>query len=247
MVSPPRILAFLITLLLEPALTQQSFAQSSCEAIANLSLPATTISSATLVRRGPFTAAADWMGPVGPIELPEFCRVSGLIKPTTDSEIHFELWLPTATWNGKFLQVGNGGFAGVIVYRSMIGALLRGYATASTDDGHSGGSDVSWAIGHPEKVTDFAYRAVRGTAEISKTIIKFLWNHDPLFSYLSGCSGWEALIEAQRFPGDFDGIVIGAPANFWTHQFAGFVWNEQATLKDPDSSYGQKTRPGRFP
>ncbi len=212
--------------------------QQSCEKLPTQPLPKdTNITSAKLIDAGPFTADPDWAGPVGPVDLPAFCRVLGRLQPTPDSDINFELWIPTKTWNGKFLQAGNGGFAGTIVYRSMIDALLRGYATASTDDGHKGATDVSWAKGHPEKMVDFAYRAVHLTAESSKAIVRSFYEFSPVFSYFSGCSegGREALIEAQRFPDDFDGIIVGAPANAWTHQFAGFLWNEQALLSDPGS------------
>lgn len=215
-----------------------AFGQHSCEKLPAQPLPKdTTISSAQQVEAGPFTGEPDWAGPVGPVDLPAFCRILGQIKPTPESDINFELWIPTKTWNGKFLQAGNGGFAGLILHRPMIDALLRGYATASTDDGHKGATDVTWAKGHPEKMVDFAYRAVHLTAESSKAIIHSFYEFSPVFSYFSGCSegGREALIEAQRFPDDFDGIIVGAPANTWTHQFAGFVWNEQALLKEPDS------------
>jgi feruloyl esterase len=177
------------------------------------------------------------LGNKTPVDLPAFCRVAGVLKPTSDSDIKFEVWMPAAGWNGKFQDVGNGGFAGLVAYRSMAGMLKRGYATASTDDGHTGGADVSWAIGHPEKVIDFGYRAVHETARVSKSIIHAYYGKDTGQSYFNGCSdgGREALMEAQRFPDDFDGIIVGAPANSWTHQFAGFVWNEQATLSDPAS------------
>jgi len=96
--------------------------------------------------------------------MPAFCRVDGIAKPTRDSEIKFEVWVPASAWNGKFEQVGNGGFAGTIPLAAMAEPLLRGYATAGTDDGHVGGTDVSWAIGHPEKMIDFGYRAVHETS-----------------------------------------------------------------------------------
>lgn len=88
--------------------------------------------------------------------MPAFCRVAGIARPTSDSEIRFELWLPVMGWNGKYEQVGNGGFAGNIPLSSMAAPLLRGYVTAGTDDGHVNGPDQSWVIGHPEKVKDFA-------------------------------------------------------------------------------------------
>ncbi|HEY8998065.1 MAG TPA: tannase/feruloyl esterase family alpha/beta hydrolase, partial [Edaphobacter sp.] len=92
--------------------------------------------------------------------LPAFCRVALTLKPTSDSEIHAEVWLPMEEWNGKFMAVGSGGWGGSINHGSMAEALRRGYATAATDDGHKGES-ASFVVGHPEKFVDFAYRAER--------------------------------------------------------------------------------------
>jgi feruloyl esterase len=102
----------------------------------------------------------------------------------------------------------------------MAEPLLRGYAAAGTDDGHVGsGIDGLWAIGHPEKVIDFGYRAVHETFVQAKAILREFYGKDPAQSYFVGCSdgGREALMEAQRFPADFHGIIAGAPANSWTH------------------------------
>jgi feruloyl esterase len=169
--------------------------------------------------------------------MPAFCRVAGVAKPTSDSEIKFEVWLPASGWNSKFEQVGNGGFAGTIPLAAMAEPLLRGYATAGTDDGHVGGTDASWAIGHPEKVIDFGYRAVHETSVQAKAIIHEFYGKNLAQSYFVGCSdgGREALMEAQRFPADFHGIVAGAPANFWTHLMFKGVWDERALLDDPAS------------
>jgi len=212
-------------------------AQRSCEELTALVVPNLTITSAVSVPAGPFNLPADLQGNAAPVDVPAFCRMAGVLKPTADSQIKFEVWMPAASWNGKFQDLGNGGYAGQIAYRRMIEPLKRGYATASTDDGHVGGVDVSWATGHPEKVIDFGYRAVHETAQASKAIIHSFYGRELVHSYFHGCSdgGREALMEAQRFPDDFEGVVVGAPANNWTHQFAGFVWNEQATLKDPAS------------
>jgi hypothetical protein len=211
--------------------------QLRCEQILKLALPRGSITSAVVVPAGPFTPPPDMMPTRVTVNVPTFCRVSGVLKPTSDSDIGFELWLPLDSWNGKFQQVGNGGFAGVIAYTVMLGPLLRGYATASTDDGHKGFTIAKWAVGHPEKLNDFAYRAVHETAEQSKRIVASFYGKRPSRSYFNGCSegGREALMEAQRFPEDFNGIIVGAPASYWTHQFAGFVWNEQALLANSAS------------
>jgi feruloyl esterase len=169
--------------------------------------------------------------------MPAFCRVDGIAKPTSDSEIKFEVWLPVSGWNGKFEQVGNGGFAGSIPLAAMAEPLLRGYATAGTDDGHVGGRDVSWAIGHPEKVIDFGYRAVHETSVQAKAIVREFYGKVPAQSYFVGCSdgGREALMEAERFPADFHGIVAGAPANNWTHLMFKGTLDERAVLDEPAS------------
>jgi feruloyl esterase len=168
-----------------------------------------------------------------------FCRARGAIKPTADSDIKFEVWLPPASaWNGKFEGVGNGGFAGNLVYGSMGGALEAGYAVAATDTGHEGGSlDAAWALGHPEKIVDFGWRGIHETAVASKAIAAAYYGKAPARAYFSGCSdgGREALMEAQRFPKDYDGIVAGAPANAWTRLLTNAVWNEQALTAEPGS------------
>ncbi|MGE5110970.1 MAG: tannase/feruloyl esterase family alpha/beta hydrolase [Acidobacteriaceae bacterium] len=222
-------------------------AQSSCEDLAQVALPHATVTLAQSIPAGPFTPlpAPKHMsgqaenGFVGlSFELPAFCKVTGVIKPSSDSEIRFELWLPTKNWNGRFQQEGNGGYAGLIPYWALIPALRQGYATAATDDGHTGGGPPTWAIGHPEKVIDFGYRAVHETAGISKTLLRAFYGNPERYSYFIGCSdgGREALMEAQRFPDDFHGILAGAPANYWTDLFAGFVWNGRAFL-DNSGSY----------
>ena len=119
----------------------------------------------------------------------------------------------------------------------MIPELRRGFAIAATDDGHIDGTDQSWAIHHPDKVIDFGYRAVHETSELSKTVVKAFYGEAPAYSYFNGCSdgGREALMEAQRFPQDFNGIIAGAPANFWTHLMTAAVWTENALLNNLSS------------
>ena len=167
-----------------------------------------------------------------------FCRVQGSIKPSSNSDIGFEVWLPPqGAWNGKYEGIGNGGFAGSLIY-PMDWALEGGYAVSGTATGHSGGSlDAGWALGHPEKITDFGWRAIHETASASKAIIEAYYAKPPAHSYFSGCSdgGREALMEAQRFPKDYDGIVAGAPANFWTRLLTNGVWTDQALSETPNS------------
>jgi len=192
----------------------------------------TSIVSSTLVTSGSL-AISDT---VTISDLPAFCRVQGVSKPSADSNIQFEVWMPqAATWNRRFLSTGEGGFAGQLNYQrngldsAMDELLRRGYATASTDTGHVS-SEQWWAIGHPEKIADYLYRAKHVTTVAAKAIIAAYYGQPPTHSYFSSCSngGRQGLIEAQRYPDDFDGYVIGAPWNFQSHSNAGFIWNAQA-------------------
>jgi feruloyl esterase len=208
----------------------------ACGRLAGLALRDTIISIATVVPAGTFTPPPQaFMPPPLPIDTTA-CRVVGSIKPTHDSDITFELWMPVTGWNGKFLSAGEGGFAGVINYGGVSDALRLGYAGGSTDTGHIGGT-ADFAPGHPEKVIDFGWRAKHLQAERSKDLIRAFYGEPIKHSYYSDCSngGREGLMEAQRFAEDFDGVLVGAPANDWTHLMAAAVWNEQAL-----------SRPGAF-
>jgi len=184
---------------------------------------------------GPFLAPDQTV----PFDMPAFCRVQGVSKPSNDSEIKFEVWLPTDGWNGKFDHGGNGGYGrGFALPGSfMAAAIQRGYAAAGTDMGHplTVGYDATWAYGHPDKIVDWGYRANHVTAVNAKVIIASLYGTGPKYSYFNGCSdgGREALMAAQRFPHDFDGIVAGAPANNWTRQAPTHIWQATAMLDAP--------------
>jgi len=218
---------------------------ATCESLASLQLPSTTITTAQTVAAGAFTLPPDTpppppgLGPPGLFKaMPAFCRVVGFIQPSTDSHIEFEVWLPSAGWNHKFEGAGNGGFAGSINYTELAPALIAGYATSSTDTGHKGSAiDAKWALGHPEKIVDFGYRAIHETAEKSKAVIRAFYGEAPQHSYFSSCSngGRQALMEAQRYPADYDGLIAGAPAANWTRIMAGFTWNQQSSEADPSS------------
>jgi feruloyl esterase len=151
--------------------------------------------------------------------------------------IKIEVWMPVANWNGKFMGVGNGGWSGAIVYGALASALNHGYAAASTNTGHDGG-DASFALGHPEKLVDFAYRAVHEMTVKGKAISETFYSRAPARSYWNGCSsgGKQGLKEAQKYPEDYDGIVAGAPANYWTHLMAGDLWPAIATHKEPGAN-----------
>jgi hypothetical protein len=206
---------------------------ADCAALKELKLPATTITMADRVTSGDVEAVTLEKPLQG---LPPFCRVTGILAPTTDSSIHFEVWLPEADWNGRFLGVGNGGFAGAIGYGNLGGNLKRGFATAGSDAGHQAeAEDASWAFGHPEKIKDFGWRAVHLTTLRAKEIVEAYYGKKADKAYFDSCSdgGREALMEAQRFPEDYDGILAGAPANAWTHLITSGVDVAQATNGDP--------------
>jgi Tannase and feruloyl esterase len=205
------------------------FAQQPCENLAKLALPNVVITSAAPVGAGILLPP----GQRTTINVPAFCRVSGVIKP----EVNFEVWLP-ANWNRKFLMVGNGGLAGTISYTAMADPLQRGYATASTDTGHVSDNDAHWAQGHMQRVIDYAHRGVHVTAQASKAVIQNFYGAAPAHSYFDGCSngGQEAMAEAQRYPADFDGIIAGDPANNYTHlQMGAHLWITQALQNNPEA------------
>jgi feruloyl esterase len=201
------------------ALSSGAVARDRCDALRTLKLPAVTILSAKklgaddkiAMRRGgePVTVGA------------AACRVEAIGRPTADSEIHFEVWIPAGgQWNGKYLQVGNGGFAGQVPVAQLTEGVRRGYAAAGTDDGHSStdGTDAKWALGHPEKVRDFGDRALKVTHDAAERITAAYTGRKARLAYFEGCSdgGREALMVAQRYPEDFNGVVAGAPAAYWT-------------------------------
>jgi len=215
----------------------------SCEQLAQLALPHTQITSAQTVAAGAFTPPAGtppWMAGDPSLfkRLPAFCRVTAVSKPTADSDIKIEVWMPASGWNGKFRGQGNGGFAGQIDFRVLGIAVEQGYASAATDTGHAAeGTDATWALGHPEKIVDFAYRAIHEMTVIGKATAKAFYGDAPQRAYFSNCSngGRQALMEAQRYPDDYDGILAGAPANYWTHLLASALYDAQTTTLDPAS------------
>ncbi len=209
---------------------------SSCDSLAALALKDTTITMAQLVPAGQFSAPGERQAAgrgANPYkDLSEFCRVAATLKPTSDSDIKVEVWLPSNGWNGKFQAVGNGGWAGVISYSAMADAIRAGYASASTDTGHVGGRGT-FALDHPEKLIDFGWRSEHEMTVKAKAVIQAFYGSAPRLSYWNGCStgGRQGLKEAQKFPDDYDGISAGAPAN----RTAISLWIAAAVLKDPAS------------
>ena len=209
-----------VCILLAAAISPVSASAAACEALSSLPIAKATITAAVPV---PATAT-----------LPAYCQVKVVAKPVDDSEIQIEIWLPPASaWNGKYLGTGNGGYSGALGYTDMRMAITRGYATAGSNTGHDGG-DMKFGAGHPEKIRDWAYRAVHVMTETAKAVVRAYYERAPAHSYFTGCStgGHQALMEAQRYPSDYDGIVAGDPGNNRIRLNAGFLWSWLAANRD---------------
>lgn len=192
---------------------------SDCAALATHELPHTRITAKLI------PAQAD---------LPEFCRVQGEAQPTADSQIGFELWLPATGWNGRYYQLGNGGFAGNIHEPALAAELRRGNAVAATDTGHRANAfDASWALNHPERVIDYGYRSLQETSRVANELVHLYYGSRARFRYFTGCSngGRQAFMAAQRFPDEWDGILAGAPAYNWTMQLATFAAHPEGDVR----------------
>jgi hypothetical protein len=212
-----RLLLVLPVFLLSSSL---AFGQKACSELAQLALPDGKITLATTVAAGLFT-------PPGPAvagreaaifkHAPAFCRVAATLAPSSDSEIKVEVWMPENGWNGRLKGQGNGGFAGYINYVDLAAAMSEGSASVSTDTGHSS-TNHTWALGHPEKITDYGYRGIHEMTVSAKVIVQAFYGRPQQKAYFAGCSngGRQALMEAQRYPDDYDAILAGAPANDWT-------------------------------
>ncbi len=218
----------------------QAPAPGACSALLNQHLSDTKIMTAVQYAAGDFPMPAG--SPESMVQaarlLPALCRVAAEISPTSDSTIKMELWLPTEHWNGRFRGQGNGGFGGEINYQAIGLSVLSGYASAGTDTGHSGTAvDADWAKGHPEKIADFGYRAIHLMTLRSKDLVAAYYGMAAKHAYFAACSdgGREALMEAQRFPTDYDGILAGAPAYNWTALVTSSLHNAQIQIATPAS------------
>ena len=192
-----------------------------CATLTTLALPSITISSATVDASGVVATT------LGRTPVPPFCRVHAVARPTADSEIHIELWLPAeASWNGKVAGTGNGGFNGDLSYGAMATALARGFATGGHDTGHTG-EDIRFGFRHPEKVVDYGYRAVHLMTTTLKEVARTHYGRPASRAYFTSCSagGHQALSEVQRYPDDYDGVVAGAPGNNRVAQIFGLLWS----------------------
>ena len=212
----PFSLAVLMATLLAPAPEPARAAPASCESLASLQLRNGTVTSAADVAAGAFSppgAATVLPGAARAYAAaPAVCRVTATLKPTADSDIKVEIWLPKSGWNGKLQAVGNGGWAGTIPYTALAAAVTRGYAGAATDSGHST-PGASFVIGHPERVIDYAHRSLHEMAVAAKAVVNAGLGSGPKLSLWNGCStgGNQGLTIASKYPEDFDAIVAGAP------------------------------------
>jgi len=211
-------------------------AAATCESLINLKLRDTQIVVAQSIPAGTYKAPDGQVFP----NMPAFCRVAARLTPSSDSDIGMEIWMPASIWNGRFQGVGNGGFAGAINYSALAPNVQLGYATVSTDTGHTGSpTDASWALGHPQKIIDFGYRSIHLMTVIGKRIAYAFYGENPQHSYFTGCStgGRQALMEAQRFASDYDGIVAGDPVAHYTHHHVGAnLWVTWQMFYDPAST-----------
>lgn len=197
-----------------------ALAATPCDSLATATLPQVTIHSAQSIPAGSYQPPGS---PVAFADLPAFCRVVATVSPVAGSAIGIEVWLPAATWNGRYQQVGNHGWGGVIYWSEMAPQLRRGFATGATDNGHVNPTKdpfhTDWAVGHPVQIEDMAWRAVHELAENAKRMIALFYDERLKAAYFNGCSdgGREGLREAHDFPADFDGIIAGGAAAYWTH------------------------------
>jgi hypothetical protein len=225
------------------ALCSSLLRAADCSSLKSLKLENTTITLAESVTSGTLALSESRPPLTG---LPAFCRVTGILRPTSDSAIRFEIWLPAENWNGRFLGAGNGGIAGSIGYDELSAYLKRNFAVAGSDAGHQAeATDASWAYQHPEKVKDFGWRAVHLTRVLAAQLISAYYGKHEQKAYFDSCSdgGREALMEAQRFPADYDGILAGAPANAWTTMLGAGVKAIQTRQSDPRAYFSDLKLP----
>lgn len=227
-------------LLIGAGLPAGAAAAATCTGLAALSQPGSVlIAAAVSFPGGSFTA------PDGSVyeNVPPFCKVSAVLTPTPDSLINVEVWMPNPGWTGRFEGTGNGGYAGTIALAvpAMIDGLMRGTAVAGTDMGTapSSNNDGDALVGHPEKWIDFGYRSTHLMTVLGKQLVQAYYGQPARFSYFNGCStgGQQALMEAQRFPDDYNGILGGDPANNRTHVHTSIVWNYAQMHRSPTSLF----------
>ncbi|MEY4641549.1 MAG: hypothetical protein RLZZ227_1543 [Pseudomonadota bacterium] len=218
-------------------------AAADCSSLATLALDHGRVVSATLVEAGSFTPPAPAGAPPGAgagayANLPAFCRVEATLTPTPDSDIKVEVWLPIEGWNGKYVGIGNGVWAGQLSLSQLGAPVARGYAAATTDTGHTGnGLSAEWAVGHPEKLVDFGHRAVHLMTLAAKQAITALYGEPADYSFWDSCStgGRQGLMAASRYPEDYDAISSMAPANPMTDLMTQSMWANSVNKRTLDA------------
>jgi feruloyl esterase len=234
------------------AVTPLASAQQSCEDLVRETLPNVTITTSVFMDDPLGFSAPETPGifgtPAGLKVTASFCRIIGFINPAPDSRIGFEVWLPPADrWNKRFLTTGNPAFEGAIKYQGLATSLEKGYATASTDTGHLDPGH-KWGMGHPERLVDWAHRALHETTVVAKHLIEVFYGQQPLYSYFESChnGGRQGLAEAQRYPDDYDGILSGDPAFHLTYLQPGSEYLSWVALKGGVDAPGY-IPPGKYP
>src|SRR3954465_11104974 len=201
----------------------------TCAQLTSVTSEASTITAAALV---PANTTVNGVTPTVP-----FCRAQGTARPSQDSEIKFEVWLPAtaAAWTGRFKQNGTGGYAGATPYARLAQDIGDGFVTAGSNMGHDGGENASWTLGHPEKVKDWGLRAHYYVATAAKTLSSAYFGKPVSHSYFEGCSngGRQAMMMAQNYPELFDGIVAGAPSMFYPDLLMWLLWSGKNQLPNP--------------
>ncbi|RDW77522.1 hypothetical protein BP6252_05575 [Coleophoma cylindrospora] len=199
-----------------------AFTNSSCSSLTFANLTSSSVRFASLIPAGSnFTGdSTETSYNTVQTDLPESCRVALTVQTSGNSTARYEIWFPTtAAWNNRFLTVGNGGWAGGINYPDIVSGLKRGFATMSTDTGHnSTQNDATWT-NNTAAMIDFGHRALHLSTVAAKEALSVYYTAQPSFSYYAGCStgGRQGWSEAQKYPLDFDGVLVGAPANWMTH------------------------------
>jgi len=212
--------------------TSQAYAALDCASLTTITPDASTITSAALV-----TPPATIGGAA--VTVP-FCRVQGTARPSADSEIKFEVWLPPtiADWTGRMKVNGTGGYAGATPYARLAQDIGDGFVTAGSNMGHDGGESAAWTLGHPEKVKDWGLRAHFFVATAAKTLSQAFYAKPVSHSYFEGCSngGRQAMMMAQNYPDLFDGIVAGAPSQWYPDLLMWLLWTGKTLT--PSAPFG---------
>ncbi len=218
-----------------PAANPAASQADRCTALGQLRLPDTIVTSATLIGEGEADAAGLKVKPA----LPPFCRVVAHVRAAPDSDVAVEIWLPTDHWAGVFHGNGNGGFAGTLAagYPGMVTGLRRGFATATTDTGTAPATALEGdvLVGHPRKWRDWGRLSTHAMTVTGKAIAAAFYGKSARRSFYTGCStgGQQGLIEAQYYPADYDGILVGAPVINRTWGHAAVLWDFAAANRAP--------------